>query len=91
MGLMTTPRKPKKSDDKPPESSAKKPNRVGKSLHCYIDPVLRTTLDELSDSLDVDLTALTETALRLLFHEMGMGERPVKRWLPAHTPPPDQE
>jgi hypothetical protein len=89
MNLMATPKK--KNEHKKPEpapESAKKPNRTGKSLHCYINPSLHADVTALSEALDVDMTALTEIGLQLLLHTMGRGKRPEKLWLPQ--PPKDK-
>ncbi len=80
---MATPRKSR--TNKPPKTEPpeppKRPNRTGKALHCYIDPALRDTIADLSAAIDVDLTMLTETALRLLLNHMGWGPMPDRLWL----------
>ena len=81
-------RTPKKRGQKQP---AKKPNRTGKALHCYIDPALRDAVADLSEAIDVDLTMLTETALRLLLHKMGWGPLPDRLWLALKPEPPRKE
>ena len=81
---MTTPKKSR-------GGSAKKPNRTGKALNVYIDPALRDDMARLAEALDVGLTSLTETALRMLLHTVGWGEKPDKIWLSLRPPKPDVE
>ncbi len=55
-----------------------------------IDPELLASVLLLSAAIDVDLTMLTETALRLLLNHMGWGPMPDRLWLVLKPTPPEE-